>query len=157
MLSLALASCAALLSGAAASPLSTGSLGGSRTLSLAGSTKAAGGSPWTVRNHNGTLVLPATVPGVVHLDLLRAKKITEPYYRYGATASRCEPQPRCVLSPRRCDLTAAAFRWAQGNWSWPGFTSSRAGPSPALSLRARSAPRPDACCCARRASTPLPP
>ena len=89
MLSLALASCAALLSGAAASPLSTGVLGGSspRTLSLAGSTKAAGGSPWTVRNHNGTLVLPATVPGVVHLDLLRAKKITEPYYRYGATAS----------------------------------------------------------------------
>ena len=90
MLSLALASCAALLShGAAASPAS-------RTLSLAGSTKAAGGSPWTVRNHNGTLVLPATVPGVVHLDLLRAKKIAEPYYRFGATASRCEP--RCALA-----------------------------------------------------------
>jgi beta-mannosidase len=99
MLSLALASCAALLSGAAASPLSTGSLGGSRTLSLAGSTKAAGGSPWTVRNHNGTLVLPATVPGVVHLDLLRAKKITEPYYRYGATATL-----RAALCSRRAPL-----------------------------------------------------
>ena len=53
------------------------------TLSLAGSTKAAGGSPWTLRNHNGSLSLPATVPGVVHLDLLRAKHISEPYYRYG--------------------------------------------------------------------------
>ena len=55
------------------------------TLSLAGSTKAAGGSPWTLRNHNGSLSLPATLRNhlVVHLDLLRAKHISEPYYRYG--------------------------------------------------------------------------
>jgi hypothetical protein len=105
MLSLALASCLALLSAAAAaaaaSPLSTGVLGGSsaRTLSLAGSTKAAGGSPWTVRNHNGTLVVPATVPGVVHLDLLRAKKITEPYYRYGD-----RELPRAALCSRHAPL-----------------------------------------------------
>ena len=52
-------------------------------LSLGGSTKGAGGSPWTLRNSNGSLSIPATVPGVVHLDLLRAKKIAEPYYRYG--------------------------------------------------------------------------
>ena len=72
------------------------------TLSLGGSTKDSSGSPWTLRNHNGTLVLPATVPGVVHLDLLRAKKIAEPYYRYGATAVRC------ALAALRCDLTDAA-------------------------------------------------
>jgi hypothetical protein len=60
-------------------------LGGpaSSVLSLGGSTNAAGGSPWTLRNHNGSLSVPATVPGVVHLDLLRAHKIAEPYYRYG--------------------------------------------------------------------------
>ena len=50
---------------------------------LGGSTVQAGGSPWTLRNHNSSLTLPATVPGVVHLDLLRANKIPEPYYRYG--------------------------------------------------------------------------
>ena len=55
----------------------------SSVLSLGGSTKGAGGSPWTLRNSNGSLSIPATVPGVVHLDLLRAKKIAEPYYRYG--------------------------------------------------------------------------
>ena len=42
------------------------SAGGS-TLSLAGSARAAGGSPWTLVNHNGSLSLPATVPGVVHM------------------------------------------------------------------------------------------
>ena len=59
--------------------------GASRTYSLAGSTasKSTLGSGWTLKNANGTLSLPATVPGVVHLDLLRAKKIAEPYYRYG--------------------------------------------------------------------------
>jgi hypothetical protein len=54
-----------------------------RVLSLAGSTKAPEGSPWILHNHNGSLSLPATVPGVVHLDLLRAGRIAEPYYRYG--------------------------------------------------------------------------
>ena len=82
LMMLALASCALLCYGAS-----------TRTLSLGGSTEDPSGSPWTVRNHNGTLVIPATVPGVVHLDLLRAKKITEPYYRYGA--SRGSLSPRC--------------------------------------------------------------
>ena len=54
-----------------------------RTPNGLGSTKAAGGSPWTLRNGNGSLSIPATVPGVVHLDLLRAEKIAEPYYRFG--------------------------------------------------------------------------
>ena len=90
MLLLSLASCALFAHGAASAP--------SRTLSLGGSTKDPSGSPWTVRNHNGTLVLPATVPGVVHLDLLRAKKIAEPYYRFGAP--RIAASRGAVLSPR---------------------------------------------------------
>lgn len=34
---------------------------------------------WTVRNFNGSIALPATVPGVIHLDLLSAGMIGEPY------------------------------------------------------------------------------
>ena len=60
-----------------------GAEGTAAVLSLSGSTTARGGSPWTLRNHNGSISVPATVPGVVHLDLLRADKIAEPYYRYG--------------------------------------------------------------------------
>ena len=71
---------AACCSPLAAAPSGTGS---SRTLSLGGSTKSPGGSPWTLCNANGSISVPATVPGVVHLDLLRAGKIAEPYYRYG--------------------------------------------------------------------------
>ena len=51
--------------------------------SLGGSSKAAGDSPWTLHNANGSISVPAVVPGVVHLDLLRAGRIGEPYYRYG--------------------------------------------------------------------------
>ena len=72
-LALALALCLVARAGAPASTV----------LSLGGSTKGAGESPWTLRNSNGSLSIPATVPGVVHLDLLRAKKIAEPYYRFG--------------------------------------------------------------------------
>ena len=38
---------------------------------------------WTLRNANGSIAVPASVPGVVHLDLLQAGIIPEPYYRYG--------------------------------------------------------------------------
>ena len=34
---------------------------------------------WHVRNTNGSLNIPATVPGVIHTDLLNAGVITEPY------------------------------------------------------------------------------
>ena len=40
------------------------------------------GSDWRVTNTNGSISIPATVPGVVHLDLLRAGLISDPYYRY---------------------------------------------------------------------------
>jgi beta-mannosidase len=67
----------------ACGPLAAAATSATATLSLGGSTKAVGGSPWTLRNANASISVPATVPGVVHLDLLRAGKIAEPYYRYG--------------------------------------------------------------------------
>ena len=57
------------------------SAGSVTEFSLAGSTKAPDGSPWTLHNHNGSISIPATIPGVVHLDLLRAHRVAEPYYR----------------------------------------------------------------------------
>lgn len=33
---------------------------------------------WTLKNQNGTIVIPATVPSQVYLDLERAGIITEP-------------------------------------------------------------------------------
>lgn len=38
-----------------------------------------GGAMWTVTNVNGSVAIPATVPGQVHLDLLRAGIIRDPY------------------------------------------------------------------------------
>ena len=40
-----------------------------------------GGAMWELSNANGSIVVPAEVPGVVHLDLLRAGRVPEPYYR----------------------------------------------------------------------------
>ena len=40
------------------------------------------GSDWRVSNANGSLTVSAHVPGVVHLDLLAAGVIDDPYYRY---------------------------------------------------------------------------
>ena len=40
------------------------------------------GSSWTLTNTNGSIHIPATVPGVVHLDLLRSHLISDPYTRY---------------------------------------------------------------------------
>jgi beta-mannosidase len=41
------------------------------------------GSDWVLTNANKSIKVSATVPGVVHLDLLKAGIIPEPYYRYG--------------------------------------------------------------------------
>jgi hypothetical protein len=38
---------------------------------------------WHLSNDNGTISIPAIVPGTTHLDLLRAKLISEPYRQYG--------------------------------------------------------------------------
>ena len=46
------------------------------------------GYDWSVCNVNGSIVVPATVPGVIHLDLLRAGLIDEPYYRFNEEAYR---------------------------------------------------------------------
>ena len=46
------------------------------------------GDDWTVRNVNGSIAVPAVVPGVVHLDLLRAGLISEPYYRFNERSYR---------------------------------------------------------------------
>ena len=40
------------------------------------------GTDWRVSNTNGSLSVAARVPGVVHLDLLAAGVIGDPYYRY---------------------------------------------------------------------------
>jgi beta-mannosidase len=78
------------------------------------------GSDWTLRNSNGSISVPATVPGVVHLDLIAAAVIGDPYYRYNerelrwivyepfwseqstVAASTGEPQSRCE-SPAAAD------------------------------------------------------
>ena len=49
------------------------------------------GSDWMVHNVNGSISVPATVPGQVHLDLLRAGLISEPYYRYNEAAYKWIP------------------------------------------------------------------
>eukprot|EP00762_Andalucia_godoyi_P001181 ANDGO_02038.mRNA.1 Beta-mannosidase A len=41
-----------------------------------------GGSSWTVTSSNGSVQVPATVPGVVHTDLLAAGVIGDPYFRF---------------------------------------------------------------------------
>lgn len=33
---------------------------------------------WTLKNHNGSIVVPGSVPSQAHLDLLKAGIITEP-------------------------------------------------------------------------------
>ena len=96
-------------------------------LSLGGSSKAAGGSPWTLRNANASISVPSTVPGVVHLDLLRADRIGEPYYRYGELE-----QAWIYLEPSwTYTHTHAPFR--RTHWARP----------------------PGACCSDRRVSTRL--
>ena len=41
---------------------------------------------WTLRNQNGTIVVPGSVPSQVHLDLVKAGIITEPLL--GANGTR---------------------------------------------------------------------
>lgn len=40
------------------------------------------GGVWSLRNANNSVVLNATVPGMVHTDLLAASLISEPYFQY---------------------------------------------------------------------------
>eukprot|EP00003_Mantamonas_plastica_P001738 TRINITY_DN1123_c0_g4_i1.p1 TRINITY_DN1123_c0_g4~~TRINITY_DN1123_c0_g4_i1.p1 ORF type:complete len:175 (-),score=43.41 TRINITY_DN1123_c0_g4_i1:2-526(-) len=40
------------------------------------------GNDWTLTNHNGNISIPSTVPGVQYEDLMRAKVIGDPYFRY---------------------------------------------------------------------------
>ncbi len=42
---------------------------------------------WTLRNENGSIVIPGAVPSQAHLDLLRAGIITEPLL--GANGTDC--------------------------------------------------------------------
>ncbi|ELR23233.1 Mannosidase, beta A, lysosomal, putative [Acanthamoeba castellanii str. Neff] len=41
-----------------------------------------GGKDWRVASSNGSISAAASVPGVIHLDLLKAKVIEDPYVRY---------------------------------------------------------------------------
>eukprot|EP01094_Clydonella_sp_ATCC50884_P019732 TRINITY_DN3927_c0_g1_i1.p1 TRINITY_DN3927_c0_g1~~TRINITY_DN3927_c0_g1_i1.p1 ORF type:complete len:944 (+),score=224.15 TRINITY_DN3927_c0_g1_i1:90-2921(+) len=40
------------------------------------------GPDWTLTNRNGSIQVPATVPGVTHTDLMSAGIIGDPYYRF---------------------------------------------------------------------------
>ena len=44
--------------------------------------RSLSGADWRVFNTNGSVSVAARVPGVVHLDLLAAGVIGDPYYRY---------------------------------------------------------------------------
>lgn len=43
---------------------------------------------WTLKNQNGTIVIPASVPSQAHLDLLNAGIITEPLLGINGVCSR---------------------------------------------------------------------
>ena len=47
-----------------------------------------GGDDWTVTNSNGSIVIPATVPGQIHTDLLKAGEISEPFYGFNVDLQR---------------------------------------------------------------------
>ena len=49
------------------------------------------GSGWTLTNTNGSIHIPATVPGVVHLDLLASHLINDTYYRYNEALQQWIP------------------------------------------------------------------
>lgn len=91
--------CAALTAAAAAAaPVAVQSLG------------TADGVAWTLSNANGSLTVPAGVPGSAHTDLLAAGAIPEPY----------------------SDLVVDAVRWvADEDWAWS------AGVAVAPALRAK--------------------
>ena len=62
---------------------------------------AAGLARWTLANANGSVLVPAAVPGLAHLDLLRAGLVGEPYAELEVDAQRWVP-----LEPR-LNFTAA--------------------------------------------------
>ncbi|KAJ3325578.1 hypothetical protein HDV06_003396 [Boothiomyces sp. JEL0866] len=43
---------------------------------------------WIVKNQDGTIKIPAQVPGEIHLDLIESGIIRDPYYRYNDTELR---------------------------------------------------------------------
>ena len=45
------------------------------------------GLDWTLRNQNGTIAIPASVPSQAHLDLVKAGIITEPLLGINGTPS----------------------------------------------------------------------
>lgn len=53
-----------------------------------GQTFDLSGLQWTLKNQNGSIAIPATVPSQAHIDLLKAGIITEPLLgingKYGA-------------------------------------------------------------------------
>ena len=49
------------------------------------------GNRWRLKNTNGSISIPARVPGVVHLDLLDAGLISDPLYRYNEALYRWIP------------------------------------------------------------------
>lgn len=52
-------------------------------------TQDLGGNQWTLTNGNGSITVPASVPGQVHLDLWAAQKIEDPYIKYVALPLVC--------------------------------------------------------------------
>ena len=55
--------------------------GGGATVEPAVVAMDLGGTMWELSNTDGSIVVPGEVPGVVHLDLLRAGRVPEPYFR----------------------------------------------------------------------------
>ena len=49
---------------------------------------SATGLPWRAVSSNGSVVVPATVPGQIHLDLQAAGVINDTYYRFNQAANR---------------------------------------------------------------------
>lgn len=54
-----------------------------------------GGLDWTLKNANGSVIIPASVPSQVHLDLANAGIITEPLL--GANGMVNDPKPEFHL------------------------------------------------------------
>ena len=99
LLACALAAAAAAASAPAAQPVVEQDL-----------TTAGGWCAWVLTNGNGSLSVPATVPGAAHTDLLAAGRVGEPY----------------------AALEADAQRWVMGE-AWAFTCDFR--PSPALAAR----------------------
>lgn len=76
---------------------------------------------WTLRNANGSIVIPAKIPSQVHLDLMEAGIITEPLYGINGASSRCHLfllEPRALMIDCVCYLDFTE-RWViYDNWTY---------------------------------------